>query len=403
MPYYAYRAIHASGRLSRGERDAANENELAHDLSQAGLELIDARLKKERALRNFLPRKGISRRELAEFCQRLSGLLKAGISLPDALLENQSSTDNRILADALAQISKALANGKGVADSFALFPNLFSPIFLAIVGAGEKTGDMSAVFDLLARDTSAEAEARERLSRALRYPAFLFFVAGSATAFMMTAVVPQIVQFLNGIQGTLPVATRMLVSVSSLIATYGGDAVFGLALLATSAVFARKYHPPFALTADKALLRLPVLGGIVLKSDTARFARSFSILFRSGCDMASCLRQAAETMSNRALQSGIDSARQRIMDGASLSHALNGVLPPAAAGILRTGEKSGDLIQSLDAIAAAYDREAAHATDTFLGMLEPSLTLAIGAVMAWTVLAVLGPLYGSLSVLGSRL
>ncbi len=403
MPAFAYRAVHASGRVSRGEMSASNENELGHYLRQSGLELIDAREKKNSSLRFSFSRSRARRTEASELCARLSDLLQAGIPFADALNDVNPTVSSRVLADALTQISNAVADGKGIAASFGMFSGLFPPVLISIVAAGEASGDMAATFRFLSRLTKTRAETHERLRRALRYPLFLFLVAGGASLFMMTAVVPQIVQFLNGLGGRLPFATRALIATSSFIASYGPGLFASLIASTVAAFAARKISPSFALIFDRALLRLPAVGVIVLKTDIARFAQSFAILFRSGCDVSSCFEQANETVGNRALQSGIKDAAQRVHNGAALSSALEGVLPPFAVGALRVGERSGNIAKSLETIAESYNREAARAVDSFIGLLEPGLTLIVGLLLAWTVLATLGPLYGSLSVLGGRI
>jgi type IV pilus assembly protein PilC len=403
MPSYTYRAVHASGRISHGEMAAVNENELVHTLKESGLELIDSREKNQNVLRYNFIRKGISPRTLAAFCSRLHDLLLSGLSFPEALHDVQTSADNRVLADALAQISQAIANGKGIAAAFSLFPNLFPPLFFAIIGAGEKSGDMTSIFDFLSCYAATDAKAKERVHRALRYPLFLFLIAGGASVFMMTMVVPQIVQFLNGIEGHLPLSTRVLVSFSAFIIANGLFILSGVLVAVCELIMARRVSPSFAKMLDGLLLRLPVIGNVIAKTDIARFAHSFSILFRSGCPAADCLKQAGEVLGNCALRARAEKAEQRIQEGASLSRALDGVLPSFALGILRTGEHSGNLCKSLDDIVDAYDRESTEATDSFIGMLEPCLTLLIGGLLVWTVLAVMGPLYGSLSVLGGRM
>ena len=401
MPSYAYRAIHASGRIAKGHMAAANENELAHYLGEAGMELIEAREHKTRGLR--LSGHNLPPRVLAEFCTRMHDLLQSGIVFPDALLNTTEATEHKTLRDALMQISRAIANGAGVAASFALYPRLFPPVFIAIVGAGENSGDMTIIFDFLARYTANRAATQEKLRRALRYPLFLFFIAGSAITFMLTTVVPQVVQFLDGIQGTLPLATRLLVALSSLFTDYSLYVFLIFVLFASTVFLGRLFVPAFSVALDALILRTPVIGKIITKTSLARFAHSFALLFRSGCDVPDCLRQAGETITNRVLRLGIENASLRVQSGASLSLALDDTLPPFATGLLRIGERSGNLGKSLDDIATAYDREANAATDAFIGMLEPALTLTIGGLLAWTVAAMLGPLYGSLSVLGGRM
>ena len=400
MPAYAYRAVHSSGRIVRGQMIAAHENDLAHYLSESGLELIEARAEKQSS--GFLPffARGLPPRILSGFCGRMRDLLQAGIPFPDALRESETTSDHRILRDSLAQISRSIENGNGIAASFAAYPAFFSSIFIAILQAGENSGDMGIVFDFLARYAETRADTQENLHRALRYPVFLFLVAGGATAFMMSVVVPEILQFLSGIQSNPPFATRLLVSFSSLFTDHGLSLLAFLLVCCVILLAGRFWIPDFAQGVDAFLLRLPVLGSVILKTSLARFAHSFSLLFRSGCDLPSCLRQASDTIANRALRAGFESVGEKVQAGASLSLALEGVMPAFATGLLRTGERSGNLTKSLDDIATAYEREAQRATQKFISLLEPSLTLTIGGLLAWVVVAVLSPLYGSLSVLG---
>jgi type IV pilus assembly protein PilC len=400
MPSFAYRAVSPSGHVSRGKIEAANENELVHYLNQSGLELIDARVSQRRSFAFPMTRRRVSRRDLAAFCASVHDQLKAGIAFPDALDNIRISASSRPLGDTLALVSRAISEGGRIAGAFAGFPNVFSPLFVAIVSAGEESGDMTAAFGYLAASTSNDAILHERLRRVLRYPLFLLVTAGAAVGFMMTMVVPQVVQFLSGLGGQLPVATRVLVWISSALSEHGLKALLGLALLIIAAQFARCVSTGFALMIDHGLLSLPVIGPIILKTSVARFAHSFSILFRSGCSLAKCLNQAGETVTNSWLRQQIAVAENLVMEGKALSVALDGVFPPFALGLLKTGERTGNLEKSLTDLSAAYTSQAEASIDEFIAMLEPALTLAIGAVLAWTVLAVLGPLYGSLSVLG---
>ncbi|MDD3030180.1 MAG: type II secretion system F family protein [Alphaproteobacteria bacterium] len=400
MPCYAYRAVHPSGRIAHGSITAVNENELDFTLSQAGLELIDAREKKPAA--TFFPARApkLPPRVLAAFCSRLHDLLAAHLSLPDALSAIQTATSDRTLTQALAQIVPAIAAGKSVGDAFALYPSLFPPLFIALVRAGEQAGQLTASFLFLAQYAERRAQSRERIGRALRYPLFLFLIAGSAVGFMASTVIPQMTLFLESLHGTLPFSTRLLMAVSEALRTGALPVLFFLILTGIGFVLAQKYSPSLGPGIDRFLLRLPVLGTIILKTELARAAHSLAILFQSGCSIAQSVRQAGDALSNRALKNDFALAEQKLVDGASLSVALEGIFPPFAIGLLRTGEKSGNLLKSLEDIVSLYEREATAALDSFIGVLEPALTVLIGGVLAWTVLAVLGPLYGSLSLLG---
>ncbi|MDE1900901.1 MAG: type II secretion system F family protein [Alphaproteobacteria bacterium] len=406
MPAYAYKAVHETGRVMRGEMTAANENELLAALKENGLELIDAREKKARQGAALFAGK-VPPRAIAGFCARMQDLLQSGVAFPDAMHDAIHAVDNEILSNALTQIARAISSGGGIAASFAACPRLFPPIVTATLAAGEASGAMDAVFGALAADIARQAQTQEKLRRALRYPLFLFIVAGSSVAFMLIAVVPKMIQFLDGLDAHLPWSTRALVAVSAATADYGGQAAILLCLGILTIFIARRLSPAILLRLDALLLRTPVIGPIIAKAALARFIHNFTLLFRNGCPTPDCLRQARATTGNAALEFMLGRAEQRVVEGSALSAALPsclpGLFPPYAAGLLRTGERSGNIGKSLDDIATVFDREAQESTDALIGLLEPALTLSIGLVMIWTVMAVMGPLYGSLSVLGGRM
>ncbi len=398
MPAYKYRAVHASGRIAHGHIAAANERELTQHLGYSGLELIEAHARKE-TRSQFRWRQRIAPRTLAVFSAQMADLLKAGVSFADALQDIIKSAENGILRDALTDIHRAINHGSRIAAAFALYPRLFPPVFTAILAAGETSGNLDGTFTQLTRYAETRARTQEQLRRALRYPLFLLLVAFGVTAFMMAMVVPQIIAFLNTIDSQLPVTTKILIAVSRIFAECWWMIILAAIVLAATLSLLRLASERAALFIDALLLRIPVLGGVVEKLALARFANSFAILFQSGVGILASLRSAKATLGNRALESALDGAEQQVRSGRSLSMAMTGILPPFAISMIRTGEKSGRLGKSLDDIAASYDREVADVTQRLIAMLEPALTILIGGILAWIFLAVLGPIYGSLSKL----
>ncbi len=400
MPSYRYRAVHGSGRVMRGVAEAANESDLAQSLNASQLELIEAKIKPQSARDTagftFFQRK-VPSRALALFCSHVGDLLKAGMPFLDVLTDLAATMEAGALRDAVSDVARSLSHGSRIADAFARHPQIFPPVFVAILASGEVSGDMTRAFEQLTVYVETRARMNERLNRALRYPLFLLLVAAAVVTFMMVLVVPQIVAFLNSIDSQLPAATRILIAVSDIFGAVwwmvGVVIIAGIGL-ATSL---RQQFQSVARFLDALLLRLPVIGAVIQKLMLARFAQSFSILVQSGLNVPESLQGARDTLGNRALESKLDDAAQRIASGRSLSQAMVEIFPPFALRILKIGEQGGRLPKSLADIAAHYDREAADSLDRMIGALEPALTLLIGAILAWVVLAVLGPIYGSLT------
>ena len=404
MPAYSYRAVNVSGRITQGVMTAANESELAQYLGASRLELIEAREKKQKAAHAPAARFALRRvppRALALFGSQTSQLLQAGVPLMTALGDLAATMETGDLRDALNDAMRSLEQGSRVTEAFARQASVFPPIFVAILASGEASGDLARAFDQVASYVTGRARMAERLNRALRYPLFLLFVASAVITFMMTLVVPQIVAFLNSMDGHLPMATRVLIALSDAFGAFWW--VVGLVVLTAVAavVVARRVSSRVAQAVDGALLRLPALGLVVEKMMLARFAQCFSILAQSNLSIPESLQGARATLGNRWLEARLDVAAQRIASGYALSEAMKGVFPPFALRVMRVGEQSGNLPKSFADIAAYFEREAADQAERMIGALEPGLTLFVGGVMAWIVLAVLGPIYGSLAAINA--
>ncbi|MER2519275.1 MAG: type II secretion system F family protein [Bdellovibrionales bacterium] len=407
MPTFRYRAATASGIIVKGHGAAAHENELAQRLGASGLELIAARERKPFALllddetktRAWLPRgyKKIPPEALALFCQQMADILKAGVPFIDVLEDLGSVSESAALRETLADIESRIRQGQRIGGAFASFPQSFPPVFLAILSAGEASGDMAETFARLARDQRYRAESRERLRRAIRYPIFLLVLALGVASFMMTQVVPPIVSFLNDLNAELPRATRILIGASNLLAQTALPALLALLIAITIAIVSCRLSPRAAIARDRAMLRLPILGPVLLRFALARFAQSFALLFQSGLKIPEGLRAARNSLGNKALMAALDDGARRLVAGSSLHESLNELLPPFALRMLRHGERNGRLAQSLDDIASICSREAERAAERIVGGLEPTLTLFVGGLLAWIVLAVLGPVYSGLA------
>jgi len=401
MTVFAYRAVHASGRVQKGHMNAANENELAFTLKQLDLELIQARQQRPSLAatlgKRFQAR--IDPRQRIALCSQMEDLLRAGVPFFEALGVVVGMMPEGPLQTNLLSAAQAIQAGGSASESFAQHPLLFDPVFLALLKAGEQSGDLGTTFARLAQHLRWQNKIRRAFSRALRYPLFLLSVAVCVTSFMMGFVVPEIVSFLTSLGTELPWPTRLLIaSASACAALWWLVPMLGLGLWGFF-VFARHSSPALAARADGWLLNVPGLGRVLRRLALARFATSFTLLSKSGLPLQTALAIGAETLGNRALSAYAHEAARLVGEGRALSQATSALFPPFVQQMIRVGEKSGAMTKALDEVAKLYEREGQEAVETFLGALEPMLTLLVGGILAWIVLAVLGPVYGSLGPL----
>jgi type IV pilus assembly protein PilC len=219
---------------------------------------------------------------------------------------------------------------------------------------------------------------------------------------MMTFVVPQVTSFLLSNSGELPFATRALIATSEFFADYWW-LILGLPALAVGiAAYLAKASDRFATWLDAAKLKLPVLGPVHQKLALARFAHFFGLTFQSGIDILTCLDTGSRVVGNRVLAAALSLARKDVQAGSTLSVALKatGQFPHLVVRMFKIGEESGNLNDALGNVSYFYDREVDDSVQRMIGMIEPALTIAIGAVVLWVVVAVIGPLYDSISTVG---
>lgn len=398
MTSYAYRAAHATGRIHKGEMAAANENELAFHLRQLDLELIEA--KKVRGF-SFPSRSSkIRTSALIGLCSQMEDLLRAGLPFDEALaMVRETLSPGNPLAARLMTAAQALRAGGSVRASFAASLFSFDPVFLALLESGEKSGDLAETFARLARQLRWQDNLRRALSRALRYPLFLLAVVFGVTSFMMALVVPELASFLQSLGGELPFATRLLLRLAGWFEMFWWLAPCLFLMGGTILWAGRKTSLSFIEFSDKWFLALPFLGDVLRKLALARFATSLIALVKSGLSLQGAIGVAAGTFGNRFLETQAREAAAALSNGKSFSQATSLLFPPLVLQTVRVGEKSGALTRALEDVGRAYEKDAQESVASFLGALEPALTALVGAFLAWIVLAVLGPVYGSLGPL----
>jgi type IV pilus assembly protein PilC len=402
MPQYAYRAITTNGRHLRGALAAANELDLQQALDTLGLVLIDCRtLTGRRGL--LVRRRRLTNRDLIQLCVHLEQLQRAGVPLLEGLADVRDSADGERLRELCAAIYRDVNEGQPLSAAFGRHPKVFGNVFTALIAAGEETGKLADSFQQLVHHLKWSAAMGARVRKATRYPAVVACVVVGVTVFMMVGVVPQVVDFLAANNQELPVWTVALIATSNLVQNWW-PLLLGLPVAALGLIkllVRRSYR--FAYRWDALLLALPVLGTVLQKLALARFAQMFAVLFQSGIDILSCLDAGRRVSGNRVLAEALGLVKQQVQSGSPLSAALaaSGEFPTRVTRMVKIGEETGRLSETLNQVAEFYDRDVDEAIDTMIALIEPALTAVLGLVMAWIALAVFGPIYDNLDQIGA--
>lgn len=401
MPLYNYKALNQAGRRVSGQLHANNEADLYQRLKQINLELLTVEVDKGGRRFALLGRR-MGSRELIQMCVHLQQLTSAGVSLMEALADARDATDNRRLRDLLAEVFEDVAAGQSLSEAFGRHPRVFGSVFQSLIAAGEASGNLAEAFGQVIKHLRWTEDLRTKIRKAVRYPLIMLTVMVALFMFMMLFVVPQVVSFLKANGQDLWIVTRALIATSEFVQDFWW-AILGLPLGAYFLIRSMvRTSDVFAFTVDFYILRIPFLGELIRKLALSRFAHFFATLFQSGVPILTCLETAGRVAGNRCLVKSLALVRRDVEDGNPLSVGLRstGEFPSLVVRLVKIGEDSGNLGETLNNVTEFYDRDIDRSVDTLVGLLEPALTLFGGAMMAWIVLAVLGPVYDSLSRMG---
>jgi general secretion pathway protein F len=324
----------------------------------------------------------------------MASLSQSGLPLEEVLLAVSQQNDQPRTKSILLGVRSRVMEGHTLADGLGDFPQAFPELYRATVAAGEQSGHLDVVLERLADYTEARQELRQRITNAMIYPAALIIMALGIISFMLATVVPRIVSVFENTSAELPGLTRGLIATSDfmrnnwlllIIAT--AALIWGLWWLLQKEGPRRSYH--------RFLLRMPIAGRLTRGINTARFTRTFSILAGSGVPVLEAMTISAEVIENLPMRDAVNEATLRVREGASISRSLaaSKLFPPMMIHLISSGEAGGRLEEMLSRSAAGQEREVDGLIAALLGILQPLLIVAMGAIVMVIVLAILLPIF----------
>lgn len=399
MERYKYRAINLKGRQVRGVLQAANEADLYKQLQNSGLELLQSSVvgsKGSASLLSFRLR-GVSVREMISLYMQFEQMQNAGIGLLETLSDIRDTTSNTYLKDIISEVYRDVSDGSSLSEAMGKHPKVFTELHLSLIQAGEETGDLVSSFRELVKYLKWVDDMQTKVRKAVRYPMVLVFVVIITVSVMMGLVVPEITSFLEEMDIRLPLHTLALIATSEFFAKYWYIVILSPLVLYGVYKLLRKNSRGFAYAMDKWFLKLPLFGELIRKISIARFAQTFGALYASGIDVLRGLESAKNTITNLYLEESVDGIIEMVKSGSSLSDSFkaSGEFPSLVIRMLRIGEESGELTQTLEQVTEFYSADVDESVGNMITMIEPSLTLVIGAMLLWIAAGVFGPVYSS--------
>lgn len=399
MPVFAYRGLSASGRSVTGVVDADSARTARGKLRAQGIfptDLAEEAPSSPKALRDWIPaaRRRLPAAELALLTRQLGALLGAGVQLVDALGALGGQTSRPAIKKMLSQVRERVREGSSLADALTAHGDIFSPLYVGMVRAGEAAGSLETVLDRLADYGERQAEFVSKVRGALTYPIIMMCVGMAIMIFLVSYVVPQVATIFQQQHAALPLMTRVLIGVSNFITTYWPFLLF--ALIATVSIVAAGLATPKGRRLyDRLILRVPWFGETIVRVVCARFARTLATLLASGLQLLPALGVVKAVVTNSLLADAIEKSRDSIREGHGMGQTLetSRLFPPLLIEMIKVGERSGEIETMLERVAQAYEREVANSLGQMTAMLEPVMTLAMAAVIVFMMLAVLLPIF----------
>ncbi|WP_153912883.1 type II secretion system inner membrane protein GspF [Shewanella sp. TC10] len=398
MAAFEYKALDSNGKQQKGVIEADTARHARSQLREQRLmplELQPVAEKEAKAKSSGLKlfQRGISVAELALITRQIATLVAAGLPIEESLKAVGQQCEKDRLASLVMAVRSRVVEGYSLADSLAEYPHVFDDLYRAMVASGEKSGHLEVVLNRLADYTERRQQLKSKLTQAMIYPIVLTVVAIGVIAVLLAAVVPKVVGQFEHMGQELPGTTQFLILASDFVQSYG-LVVLGL-LFAAFVLFKQMLKKPkFRMLFDTWLLKAPVIGKVSKGINTARFARTLSILSASSVPLLEGMRIASEVLLNVKVRAAVDDATARVREGTSLGAALTNtkLFPPMMLYMIASGEKSGQLEQMLERAADNQDSEFESNVNIALGVFEPMLVVSMASVVLFIVMAILQPI-----------
>ncbi len=331
--------------------------------------------------------------DVANMTRQLSTLLNANVPLVDALGALVEQIDNNKLKSALSEIRERVKEGARLADSMRAYPQIFSTLYLNMVQAGELSGALDVVLARLADFTESQARLNSKVKGALTYPLVMALVGMALMGFLLVFVVPKIVKIFEDTKATLPLPTKILITLSNFLSSYWYIVIF---LIIGIYFGVRKYKnsPKGRRLFDKMALRVPIFGDMFRMIAIGRFCRTLATLISSGVQLMPALEIVKGIVNNVILEEVIEDTRNSVKEGESIAEPLrkSGQFPPLVTHMIRIGEKTGALENMLERVADNYEEQVDTKVSTLTTLLEPLMIVVMGGVVSAIVLSILLPI-----------
>jgi general secretion pathway protein F len=397
MAAFEYKALDKDGKNHKAVIEGDTARQIRQQLREQGLTPLSVeevkQQQKQRASKGLF-QLHISAMDLALLTRQISTLLSAGMPLEESLRSVSAQSEKNKVKRILLSVRSTVREGHSLSTGLSEFPSVFPELYRKTVEAGEESGHLDNVLNRLADYTEVKQQMQQKTMMALFYPVMLVSISILIVIGLLTFVVPQIVRVFENVAQELPMATQILIAMSEFLKANGVWLIL-LMVIATVLGKAVLKKPAARLAWHKFLLKLPFAGRLIRGNNSARFARTLSILSSSNVQILEALRISGQVVSSLPMRKAIEEITIKVKEGDSIHHSMeqSGYFPPMTVSLIASGESSGKLEDMLARAAVIQEREIESVMSTTLGLLGPIMILLMGAIVLFIVLATLLPVF----------
>lgn len=394
MPGFTYVAVDKRGKEKRGSIEADNKEKVIDILKNDGL--IPVSVKEQGALNkdiDFSIGKKVKPRDLSVFCRQFVSITQAGVPMKEALQMLSEQTENKWLKRAISEVLLSVEKGNTLADSMRGQSDIFPPMLINMVEAGENSGSLEMAFTRMAVQFEKEAKLKATIRKATIYPIILIIAAIGVVAVMLLFVIPIFIDMFADLDVEMPALTMGVMNLSKW--TVGHWYVILAVIVAVILAYQAIYRTDQGrLKIDLIKMKIPLLGKLNVKSTCAQFSRTMSTLMAAGVPTIDCLETVAKIVKNIHYKNALMKAREEVMKGIPLSEPLetSGIFPPMVYHMTSIGEDTGNMEDMLTKLADYYDEEVEITTQSVLAAMEPLIIVFMALIVGTLVIAVIMPI-----------
>ncbi|MDE6749353.1 MAG: type II secretion system F family protein [Lachnospiraceae bacterium] len=401
MADWGYVAIDKSGKEIKGSTQGNSEEQITRELKSQGLIVLEVTEQNAMTRDINIDFGGApTPRDLGVFCRQFSSIMRAGVTIIDALNMLAEATENKKLQAALYAVRADVEKGETFGDSLAKHPKVFSELMIQMAKAGEASGSLEISMERMATQFERSAKTKALIKKAMIYPIVVMIVAIAVVVVMLVVVIPSYMEMFEQLDTKLPGITLMVVAMSDFIQAYWYILVpVIIAIVFVIKTFAKTYTGKHVF--GKLQLKIPAVKNLVVKSASALMARTLSTLLSAGVPLIEAVDIVSDTMTNIWFKEALKDAVQEIMVGAPLSQPLrsSGLFPPMVYHMIRIGEEAGSTEEMLDKLADYYEEEVELAVQSLMAAMEPAIIIVLAGIVGLLIGAVLAPMVTMYSAL----